>query len=319
VTVRNTISDDLRIIAEHVYYSDAPALLGITPERLERYVTEEAAPRPGTANYKSIKAVAARFRSQSFQDILTVHEYLTIADAAKLTGSTKRALADAANGRATLSADVTKKLHAIAVKMRRREGQLERVAREQLDRAARRSVHAQLRAIGMFDVHLPQYLPPFLRYHEHGKQGTPVYIYDFRKVNTFERVSQFFRFMKTVLPSGSFFLTYAVRPGGTTLQGGKNYYVDRDIIISTPYTDFCRTVGRDVPGGSCLMMTDVQFWEHYQEVGNASSGRIIIECGISHRRPPMTQPHYELTPEEIAEDEAMSRDWVLGKKIIWRD
>lgn len=314
-----TISDDLRLIAEHIYYEAAPALLGITPERLERYVTEQAAPRPGTSNYRSIRKVAARFRSQAYADIVTAHEYITLQDAAKLLDTSVAHLTAVVNGQIELNASAAKKLHVIAVKMRRREGQIKRVERETLDRAARRSVHAQLRALGMYDVHLPQYLPPFLRYHEHGKQGTPVYIYDFRKVNTFERVTQFFRFMKTVLPSGSFFLTYQVRPGGTTLQGGKNYYVDRDIIISTPYTDFCRTVGRDVPGGSCLMMTDAQFWEHYQQVGNASSGRIIIECGITHRRPPMTQPHYELTPEEIAEDEAMSRDWVLGKRIIWRD
>jgi len=319
VTVRNTISDDLRIISEHVYYADAPALLGITPDRLERYVTEQVAPRPGTANYQAIRELASRFRAPAYQDILTVHEYLTFEDATKLLGTSKRDLEAVVRGKASLTPAQSKKLHAIAVKMRRREGQIKRVTREKTDRASRRAVHDQLRAIGMADVKLPKYLPPFLRYHENGKQGTPVYIYDFRKVNTFERVTEFFRFMKTVLPSGSFFLTYAVRPGGTTLQGGKNYYVDRDIIISTPYTDFCRTVGRDVPGGSCLMMTDEQFYEHYTDVGDPSANRKVIECGISHRRPPMTQPHYELTPEEIAEDEAMSRDWVLGKRIIWRD
>jgi len=319
VSNNQSINSDLRFIAEHVYYSDAPDLLGISSARLKRYVVDSVNPLPGTLIYTRIRELASRFRSPDYQDILTVHEYLTFEDATKLLGTSKHDLEAVVKGRASLTPAQSKKLHAIAVKMRRREGQIKRVTREKTDRASRRAVHDQLRAIGMADVKLPKYLPPFLRYHKNGKQGTPVYIYDFRKVNTFERITEFFRFMKTVLPSGSFFLTYAVRPGGTTLQGGKNYYVDRDIIISTPYTDFCRTVGRDVPGGSCLMMTDEQFYDHYTDVGDPTANRKVIECGISHRRPPMTQPHYELTPEEIAEDEAMSRDWVLGKRIIWCD
>ena len=316
---RRTIDDDLRLISQHVYYADAPELLGIDAARLDRYVQGYSAPRPGTANYEAIRNLAGAFRSKEYADLQTVSEYITFNDASKLLGTSTAHLNRVIKGQGRLDQAQARQLHQMAAKMRRREGQLKRVAIEETNRAARRSVHDQLRVIGMPDVKLPEYLPPFLRFHDHGKLETPVYIYDFRKVNTYKKVTEFFRFMKTVLPGGAFFLTYAVKPSGTSPNGGKNYYVNQDIVLSTPYMEFCRTTGSDIPGGSCLMMTDNEFYEYYTDISDVSAGRKVIECGVSHRRPPHTMPHFNLTPEEIAEDLALGRDWVLGKKIIWQD
>lgn len=315
--MRNTPANDLRLIAEYVAYQDAPELLGIAPDVLERYV--KGISRPGAKHAAIIERQADAFRSPEFNDLLDVSQYLAFEDAADLLGVTAGRLRAVVRGKAYLEPEQSSKLHRIAKKIRRREGQVKRIGREELERAARRSVHDQLRAIGMPDVPLPDYLPPFLRSHSHGRLETPVYIYDFRKANTYEKITQFFRFMKTVLPGGAFFLTYEVLPSGTSPNGGKNFYANQNIILSTHYMEFCRTVGNDIPGGSCLMMTDNEFYDFYTDISDISAGRRVIEVGISHRRPPMTQAHYQLTPEEIAEDMAEGRDWVLGKRIIWQD
>ena len=311
---------NLHEIAQIVYLEDAARILGIRPAVLtalatgEVIITSEKSPVA-----KRIHELATFLRSDFYRDIETLAEYLSFADVAKLLSVTPAKLRGVMEMRSTLPLSAIKAVHGRAVKIRRRQGQQARLSREQADRESRRDVRARLTAIGMPDVALPKKLPPFLRYHERGRLDSPVYIYDVRHVQDYPDITAFFRFMKTVLPSGYFFLTYQVLPGGTSPQGGVNYYVHQYLYLSTPYIPFCRAIGKDVPAGNCILMTDDEFYDNWRDVGDVSAGRKVVEVGISHTRPPASRPYLELSEAELAEDQAMGRDYVAGMKIIRRD
>jgi hypothetical protein len=324
--------EDLAFLSDYVYIADAAALLKMRPETLEAVARGQV--RLGDKNPQriGIKRIADFFRSQLYHDLYDLSLYLDIKDAAKLLGTTpdyiSRSLERAIANKPILTDAQAAKLHELSKKIRRREGQIERVKSEDQQRKIRRATREQLRAIGKVDVPLPDYLPPFLRMHNHGKLGSAVYIYDFRKMRVHWKIidgekvlvndiEEFFRFMKTVLPGGSFFLSYEVLPGGTSPQGSKNYYLHRDVVLSTQYIEFCKHA-KDIEG-TCFMLRDSDFYDFYKEVGDVSAGRRVIECGISHPRPPHTVEYFELTPDEILEDQLQERDWVSGKKIIWQD
>lgn len=256
-------------------------------------------------------------RYDTYTDLRTISEYVTFADAAKILGVSQRHLKRVIDGKVSLSREQSEYLHKAATRARRREGQIASIERAKAMREAKRYIRRQLSMIGHEGLAIPVNLPEFLRFHENGKLGSPVYIYNFRGLSKHD-IMQFFRFMKTIIPTGQFFLTYEVFPSGTSPGGTKNYYSNRVSTLSTPYEQFCVTE-RDMPGNECLVKTDADFIIFYDMINDPSAKRYVIECGVSYERPKWTVPHYELTPEEIADDIARGADPITGKKVIWQD
>jgi hypothetical protein len=231
--------------------------------------------------------------------------------------------------------------------------------------------------IGKQDVHIPDVLPTFLRQFEVGKTGSAVYIYDLRGMPTVSispevltlildgvveadaatmslirnhPVTQFFRFMKSVLPMGTFFLTYELTTAGIKTDKDGMFFSNRAIEelkikhnTKNPVAAIYREVGTaganakielvkggmklwgvryisshwkpfcELSGpGTCLMRTDVDLFREWHELNNKSARREVLEVGISYPR------LNELTPEEKEEDRILGADpW--GLKYIWQD
>lgn len=256
-------------------------------------------------------------RHSWLDNLRVISEYVFYDDAPALLGARKSELARWIKGNGSPKDDVQVTIARIAGKMRRKQAQVKRFEREDVERKARREIRSTLRLLSQDELKLPDYLPPFLRYHENGMMGSPVFIYDFRRMKQND-ILQFFRFMKTILPSGVFFLTYEVKPGGTSPGGTKNWYQDKTSILSTHYMEFCQNLA-GMPGDSCAVLTDLEFLEIYNEINSVSAKRRVIECGVSYPRPKYTVPHYQLTPEEIADDIARGADPITGKRVIWQD
>jgi hypothetical protein len=316
----HTWLDNLRLIAEYVFFSDAPALLGVSRRTLTSWSKEKSV--PSREHQNNIARIAGKFR--------------------------------------------------------RREAQIERNLRESETRQARRTVRETLRVIGKQDVHIPDVLPTFLRQFEVGKTGSAVYIYDLRGMPTVSispevltlildgvveadaatmslirnhPVTQFFRFMKSVLPQGTFFLTYELTTAGIKTEKDGMFFSDRAIAelkrryntknpvgaifaevgtaganakiesvkgglkllgvryISTHWKPFCELSGP----GTCLMRTDIDLFREWHELNDRSARREVLEVGISYPRPT------EFTEEEKEEDRLRGADPVTGLKYIWQD
>jgi len=216
------------------------------------------------------------------ENLRFISEYVYYSDAPGLLGIRRGDLTKIIRGRVKPSAVFVKRVARVAEKIRRRESQLKRYAKAEAERHARREIRQTLIALGRPDLVIPKYLLPFLRYHSHGQLGSPVYIYDFRHI-TPDSLMKFFRFMKTVAPSGSFFLTYEVKPGGTSPGGAKNYRADRVEILSTRYYQFCVNLS-GMAGDTCAVLTDLEFFDIYDRIHSYSAKRRVIECGISYPR-----------------------------------
>jgi len=318
--MKHTWLDNLRLIAEYIYFKDAPALLGVSARTLTKWVNEETTP----------------------------------------------------------SGKHQKNIAAIAAKMRRKQAQVERHEREEATRKARRGVRETLRVVGKAKVDLPEVLPPFLRQFEVGRTGSPVFIYDFRQTpdinvsieamrlimrgdvemddTVYQKikrhpVAQFFRFMKSVIPQGTFFFTYKLTTAGIKVEHDGMVFSNRAIeelkrkhgaknpitaimlevgtagagakfeslpdgiklmgvrYISTHWEPFCVLSGP----GTCLMRTDVEMFKQWYELNDRSARREVIEVGISYPKPT------EFTEEEKREDRLRGADPVTGLKYIWQD
>jgi hypothetical protein len=237
-----------------------------------------------------------------------IAEYVFFDDAPALLGVKKRELTAWARGKKTPPAAVQSDIARIAGKMRRRQAQIERIQRAEDERAARRDARATLRLIGKESLPLPEKLPTFLRQYDMGKLASPVFIYDFRDM-TANQVMQFFAFMKRAVPQGYYFLTYEVKPGGTSAEGGKKFWNTDTMKVSTTYQPFCVGMG----AGRCLMSTDFELMEFWLKVNDPSAKRNVIEIGISYPRP------VELTEEEKEYDRERGADPLTGLVYVWQD
>lgn len=241
-------------------------------------------------------------------DLHLISEFVFYDDAPGLLGVRRGELTKWVKGRAKPSPEQITNLARIASKFRRRAGQIKRIEQAEAQRRGKREIHAQLRLLGMDNLKIPDNLPPFMRQYELGKLASPAFIYDFREMSPND-VMQFFRFMKTVLPSGYYFLTYEVKPGGTSAEGGKKFWNNETIKVSTTYRAFCVGSG----DGNCLMTTDLEFYEDWARVNDTTAKRRVIECGISYPRP------IKFTEEEMESDRMRGADPVTGLKYIWQD
>lgn len=280
-----------------------------------------------------------------------ISEYVVYDDAVKLFGTTKRKLTAIVQGSAKPDKELEKRIRETAAKIRRREAQLKKNAEAEATRQAKREIHATLRLIGKPDLKIPDYLPPFLRYYDTGRMNSPVFIYDFRKMNA-TRVMEFFRFMKHAVPNGYYYLTYELVAGGVEHREKGIFFSDPAVgklkaihKTQSPVKAIMMEIGtaaadvkfervRDgflVRGvsyistkympfcelsgaGSCIMKLDFDFLDTYLFYNDKSARRRVLECGISYPRP-LTN----LTPEEIAEDEERGADPLTGLVYIWQD
>lgn len=249
-----------------------------------------------------------------------IADYIFFSDAPALLGVSKSALTKYAKGSATPNKEVQARIAKIAGKMRRQQAQLARVEREDAERRTRREIRATLRDIGHADLKLPDYLPPIIKIRDSpGNGGSPLYIYDFRRMKAND-VLQFFRFMKTIVPGGRFLFNYLIEKGGRypSADPRKQYKLQSDMIANSGYMDFCQNRG-DVPGDACLLLTDLELYEMWAEYNDRSQGKQVLECWVTYPRPKWEIEHYQLTPEEIADDIARGADPVTGKRVIWQD
>lgn len=249
-----------------------------------------------------------------------ISEYIFYADAPALLGVSKSQLAHYVKGSATPSKAIRDKIAKIASKMRRKEAQVARYEREEATRHARREVRQVLLKIGHADLKIPDYLPPLIKVRDSpGNGGSPLFIYDFRKMKAND-VIQFFRFMKTIVPGGRYLYNYLIEKGGRYPSDDprKQYKLQSDMIANSGYMDFCQNRG-DIPGDSCLLLTDLEFYEEWAGYNDRSQGKTVLECWVTYPRPKWEVEHYHLTPEEIADDIRRGADPVTGKKVIWQD
>lgn len=247
-------------------------------------------------------------RHTVLDNLLFIAEYVFFDDAHDLLGINKKRLTQIVKGRAKPTSSESSNISRIAARMRRKEAQVRRYQKEADRRAARRDARATLRLISKDELPLPEKLPTFLRQYDMGKLASPVFIYDFRDMSS-QQVMQFFAFMKRAVPQGYFFLTYEVKPGGTSAEGGKKFWNTDTIKVSTTYQPFCVGIG----GGRCLIQTDFELWEFYHRVNDASAKRRVIEIGVSYPRP------VELTEEEREYDRRRGADPLTGLVYVWQD
>ena len=260
--MKHTWLDNLRFIAEYIFFDDAPALLGVSKRTLKSWVTERSTPSP--EHKRNIAKIAGR--------------------------------------------------------MRRKQAQVARYEFEAGQRHARREVRQTLIKLGHSNLKIPDYLPPLVKVRDSpGNGGSPLFIYDFRRMKPND-VIQFFRFMKTIVPGGRFLFNYLIEKGGRypSHDPRKRYELLSDMVANSGYMDFCQTRG-DIPGDSCLLLTDLELWEKWAEYNDRSQGKTVLECWVTYPRPKWEVKHYQLTPEEIADDIARGADPVTGKKVIWQD
>jgi hypothetical protein len=255
-----------------------------------------------------------------YRDLQTVSEYVTFSDAAKLLNTTTAYLTRVIEGKATLKPSQADYLHKAAVRARRREGQIERIVRADEQRKAKRQIHDTLRSIGHADLKIPDNLPPFLREKVSGvNKGSPVFIYDFSSMSQND-VMQFFNFMKRIMPGGVFAFTYEILPGGVYPSANlrKRYVLREKMIANTHYMEFCVNLP-NMRGDSCMVMSNLEFLEVFNQYNDASEYKHVIECAVSYPRPKSTVEHYELTAEELADDLARGADPITGRTVFWSD
>lgn len=258
----HTYVDNLHLIADYIFFDDAPALLGVSKSQLTRY----------------------------------------------------------AKGTAKPSKEIQNRIAHIAGKMRRKQAQVSRYEREEATRHARREVRQLLIQLGHADLKIPDYLPPLIKVRDSpGNGGSPLFIYDFRKMKAND-VLQFFRFMKTIVPGGRFLFNYLIEKGGRypSHDPKKQYKLLSDMVANSGYMDFCQNRG-DIPGDSCLLLTDLELYEKFEDYNDISQGKHVLECWVTYPRPKWEVEHYQLTPEELADDLARGADPVTGKRVIWQD
>jgi hypothetical protein len=249
-----------------------------------------------------------------------ISEYIFYDDAPALLGVNKSVLTRYVKGTAKPSKEFQARVAKIAGKMRRKQAQIERYEREEATRHARREVRQTLIQLGHQDLKIPDVLPPLIKVRESpGNGGSPLFIYDFRKMKPND-VLQFFRFMKTIVPGGRFLFNYLIEKGGRypSADPRKQYKLQSDMLANSGYMDFCQNRG-DVPGDACLLLTDLELFEMWAEYNDRSQGKHVLECWVTYPRPKWEVEHYQLTPEEIADDIARGADPVTGKKVIWQD
>jgi hypothetical protein len=253
-------------------------------------------------------------------DLRDISEYVFFADAALALDVTEKHLKRVLHGKATLEPYQAAYLHEAAKKVRRREGQIRSIERAQAQREAKREIHDTLREIGKADLKIPENLPPFLRLKKSEYyQGSPVYVYDFSDISQND-VMQFFNFQKRLVPGGSFMFTYKILKGGIypARDPRKRYVMVNDFWANTSYFEFC--VNRTgMPADSCLVMSNLEFLEKFNEYNDASAFKKVYECAISYPRPAWTKPSNELTAEELADDIARGADPISGRTVYWSD
>lgn len=249
-----------------------------------------------------------------------ISEYIFFDDAPALLGVRKSDLTKWVKGTAKPGRATQDNIAKVAGKMRRREAQVARYEREEAARQARREARQVLRQIGHSDLKLPDYLPPLIKVRESpGNGGSPLFIYDFRRMKAND-VIQFFRFMKTIVPGGRFLFNYLIEKGGRypSADPRKQYELQSDMVANSGYMDFCQNRG-DVPGDACLLLTDLELYEMWADYNDRSQGKQVLECWVTYPRPKWEVEHYQLTPEEIADDILRGADPVTGKRVIWQD
>lgn len=259
-------------------------------------------------------------QQQILDDLRSISEYVFFADAAASLDVTEKHLKRVLHGKATLEPYQAKYLHEAAKKVRRREGQIKSIERAKAQREAKREIHETLREIGKVDLKIPENLPPFLRLKKSEYyQGSPVYVYDFSDISQND-VMQFFNFQKRIVPGGSFMFTYRILKGGIypARDPRKQYKLVADMIANTSYFQFC--VNREgMPADSCLVMSNLEFLEIFNEYNDASAHKHVFECAISYPRPAWTKPSNELTEAELADDIARGADPISGRTVYWSD
>jgi hypothetical protein len=290
--MKHSVIENLRLIAEYVYYSDAPALLGIPRSALTKYA-RGASPKKSNAE----------------------------------------------------------KIARLATKIRRRESQIKRYAREKAERVSRREYRKselirrqQWRdTLAKYDYHLelPYRIPALLRDSSFHPEVPPLMTYDLQTVGAaideynqmtdeeFDEWStdgieskrlkrllnyfmpgdddleewkrfgmpspridleRFYDAMRHVMPKGMCFFRYEVQPGGTTEQGGRivddgdqlRMYNKDVFVINTEYFYFNPYTSRNVPKLTLRVESVDKFMFRYDRANDHTQKRRAIEVTVTY-------------------------------------
>lgn len=287
--MKHTPLDNLRLIAEYVYFADAPALLGIPRWLLTRYAHGQ---NPNPANAAKIAAAAEKIRRREAQVKRLEREK---AEREYRRVARKEEQLDRDRWRQALMA------HGIELPMPQRIPRLLRVhdVGQVGSPVYIYEMNALVRAIEAYrlisedDLH---------HWREEGKESKALqivlrYFNPDREVQEYWKdegipdpltdLDLFYDLLRHILPMGQAFLTYEVCPGGTTEQGGRVTKDERNLrmtdtgcyTLSTTYWQFWR----DRPGGidEVIVNSAVRFIEFFNEINDASKKRRVIEMGVT--------------------------------------
>lgn len=309
--MRHSYLDNLRLIAEYVYYDDAPALLGIRRSDLTKYAKGRAV--PSKDKQAIISRVAGKMRRRAGQ--------LKSVEKAAATRHAKREIHDKLFeiGKPNMPIPVRLppflRLHetgklASPVWIYDFRG-LSPTDVMQFFRFMKMIIPYgyyfftyELLAKGISHGHSGDFIPDaYLKRHKLSPNIKGTFFSDnyLEELKVIHNTKSPFRAIVAEVGTAAAGANMEQAAGGLFLVGVSH--------ISTPWQPFCILKG----AGICDVMTDLEFFEEYDLYNNASSGRRVLECGISYLRP------IPFTKEEQAHDAELGADPITGLKYTWHD